>query len=143
MELDTFTESQYKTFFAFSCQDLLAWIYCCVGSSGRGGFVSSPVTNSQYPFPIKKFIILNFHTWKLFLSNFSIVIWARPSDISQGNTQFFLGLLGLGLGFSFFRFLGLGSGLGLNKMDLAYVLSWILYEILYYTSLLHICMYLV
>jgi hypothetical protein len=87
MESDTLTENKYKTFLTFSCQVLLAWICCCVGFSGRGGFVSSPVMNYQYPFPIKKFMILNFHTWKLFLFSFSIAIWKRPSAISQGTTQ--------------------------------------------------------
>jgi hypothetical protein len=54
----------------------------------------------------------------------------------------FLGFLGLGLGFHFLRFLGLG--LGLNKMDFAYVCMFqVLYEILYYTHVLHICTYLV
>ncbi len=43
-------------------------------------------------FPIKKFIILNFHTWKLFLFNFSIAIWKRLSIIFQGNTQCLLGV---------------------------------------------------
>jgi len=85
-------------------------------------------------FPIKKFIILNFDTWKLFLSNFSIAIWERPFAIFQGNIQCLLRILRLGLGFSFLRFLGLGLGLRLNKMDLTYVcISRVLYKILYYT----------
>jgi len=55
--------------------------------------------------------------------------WGFTNDFNS-----FLGFLGLELGLSFFRFLGLGLGLGLNKMDLAYVcMSWVLYEILYYT----------
>jgi hypothetical protein len=51
-------------------------------------------TSYEFPvaFPIKKFIILNFHTWKLFLSSFSIVIWERPSAISQGTTQCLIGV---------------------------------------------------
>ena len=36
--------------------------------------------NSQYPFPIRKFVILNFHAWKLFLSSFSVTICERESD---------------------------------------------------------------
>jgi hypothetical protein len=63
--------------------------------------------------------------------------WGFTNDFNS-----FLGFLGLGLEFSFLRFLGLG--LGLNKMDLAYVcISSVLYEILYYTWVLRICMYLV
>jgi len=63
--------------------------------------------------------------------------WGFTNDFNS-----FLGFLGLGLGFFFFRFLGLRLGLGLNKMNLAYVcIFWILYEILYYTWVLCICMY--
>jgi hypothetical protein len=94
------------------------------------------ITSYELPItsPIKKFIILNFHTWKLFLSNFSIVIWERPSAILQGNTQYLLRVYRIRLGFSFLRFIGLGLGLRLNKMDLVYVcMSRILYEIPYYT----------
>jgi hypothetical protein len=52
------------------------------------------ITNYELPitFPINKFIILNFHTWKLFLSDFSIIIWERLSAISQGNIQCLLGV---------------------------------------------------
>jgi hypothetical protein len=65
--------------------------------------------------------------------------WGFTSDFNS-----FLGFLGLGLRFSFLKFIGLGLEFGLNKMDLAYVcMSKVLYKILYYTWVLHICTYFV
>ncbi len=57
------------------------------------------ITSYELPitFPIKKFIILNFHTWKLILSNFSIAIWERPFAIFQSNTQCLLRVSRIGI----------------------------------------------
>ncbi len=92
------------------------------------------IANYELPITFPHQEIHNLSYLILFLSNFSIEIWERPSAIFQGNIQYLLKVSRIGLGFSFLRFLGLGLGLGLNKMDLVYVCMFqVLYKILYYT----------
>ena len=80
IESEILIDSQYITFLALSCHPLNAYISCWLGALGIIGSTSFPVMNYQYPFPIRKFVILNFHAWKLFLSSFSVTICERESD---------------------------------------------------------------
>ncbi len=86
MESDTLTKSQYKTFYSFLMPNFIGLnlLFCGVFKDKRFFFITS--YELPIAFPHEKFIILNFHNWKLFLFNFSIAIWERPSAISRGNT---------------------------------------------------------
>ena len=46
-----------------------------LSSSNIGAFSYCLSMYYQYPFPIRKLVILNFQAWKLFLSSFSTTIW--------------------------------------------------------------------
>ena len=83
IESEMLTDSQYKHFLAFSCHSLKAFNSAGVEAAPKTGSAVSPLMYSQTPFPIRKFVILNFHAWKLFLSSFSLTMVDRFSDILQ------------------------------------------------------------
>ena len=83
IESKTLTDSQYITFIAFSCHSLKFYKSATVGAPPNTGSCSSPLINAHTPFPIRKFVILNFHAWKLSFSSFSLTIVDRFSDILQ------------------------------------------------------------